>query len=96
MPASPVSRSVRTPVPADGPVDGPPAGRADVPEGGRGGFTAGCWVVDGPLDPGALRVRVAGGGQKVPLTVLGPGSVGTDREEWGELIREEAAAAEAE
>ncbi|MGA5600962.1 amino acid adenylation domain-containing protein [Streptomyces griseoincarnatus] len=96
MSASPVSRSVRTPVPADGPVDGPPAGRADVPAGGRGGFTAGCWVVDGPLDPGALRGRVAGGGQKVPLTVLGPGSVGTDREEWGELIREEAAAAEVE
>ncbi|MGA5327844.1 amino acid adenylation domain-containing protein [Streptomyces griseoincarnatus] len=96
MPASPVSRSVRTPVPADGPVDGPPAGRAAVPAGGRAGFTAGCWVVDGPLDPGALRGRVAGGGQKVPLTVLGPGSVGTDREEWGELIREETAAAETE
>ncbi|MEU6389355.1 amino acid adenylation domain-containing protein [Streptomyces sp. NPDC046939] len=96
MPASPVPRSLRTPVPAAGPLHGPPAGQADVPAGGRAGLTAGCWVVDGPLDPGALRVRIAGSGQEVPLTTLGPGSVGTDRAEWGGLIREEAAAAEAE
>ncbi len=99
MPPSPVSRSVRTPALVTGPVDAPPAGPAgpaEVPAGGRAGLTAGCWVVEGPLDPGTLRVRIAGGGLDVPLTVLGPGSVGTDRAEWGELIREEAAAAEAE
>ncbi|MGA5127083.1 amino acid adenylation domain-containing protein [Streptomyces pseudogriseolus] len=99
MPPSPVSRSVRTPVLVTGPVEGPPAGAAgpaEVPAGGRAGLTAGCWVVEGPLDPGTLRVRIAGGGREVPLTVLGPGSVGTDRAEWGELIREETAAAEAE
>ncbi|MEU4012622.1 amino acid adenylation domain-containing protein [Streptomyces pseudogriseolus] len=99
MPPSPVSRSVRTPVLVTGPVDAPPAGPAgpaEVPAGGRAGLTAGCWVVEGPLDPGTLRVRIAGGSRDVPLTVLGPGSVGTDRAEWGELIREEAAAAEAE
>ncbi|CAM5645270.1 hypothetical protein SALBM217S_00515 [Streptomyces griseoloalbus] len=99
MPPSPVSRSVRAPVLVTGPVDGPPAGAAgpaELPAGGRAGLTAGCWVVEGPLDPGTLRGRIARGGREVPLTVLGPGSVGTDGAQWGELIREETAAAEAE
>ncbi|MGW2499227.1 amino acid adenylation domain-containing protein [Streptomyces pseudogriseolus] len=80
-------------------MDGPPAGAAEpaeLPAGGRAGLTAGCWVVEGPLDPGTLRGRIARGGREVPLTVLGPGSVGTDGAQWGELIREETAAAEAE
>ncbi|MHC3454423.1 amino acid adenylation domain-containing protein [Streptomyces prasinus] len=67
-----------------------------MPAGGRAGLTTGCWVVDGPLDPGTLRARVTDGGREVPLTVHGLGSVGTDRTEWGELIREETAVAEAE
>ncbi|MFE7755039.1 amino acid adenylation domain-containing protein [Streptomyces sp. NPDC057418] len=95
-PSVPVPLSVRTPASAAGPVDVPPAGPAGVPAGGRAGLTTGCWVVDGLPDPGALRARVTEGDREVPLTVHDLGSGGTDRAEWGELVREETAAAEAE
>ncbi|WP_069170067.1 amino acid adenylation domain-containing protein [Streptomyces griseus] len=95
-PSVPVSVSVHPPVPAAGPGEVPPAGPAGVPAGGRTGLTAGCWVVDGRPDPVALRARVTDGGRNVPLTMYDLGSGGTDPTEWGELVREETAAAEAE
>ncbi|MFD6993853.1 amino acid adenylation domain-containing protein [Streptomyces sp. NPDC059943] len=99
-----MSASVPMSVPAAGPTAVPSAvpasvpspGPAGVPADGRSCLTTGTWVVDGRPDLRALRARVAARVPEVPLTVHDLVTGGTDSTEWGELVREETAAAEVE
>lgn len=92
-----MSASVPMPVPTAGPAAVPPAGvPAGVPADGRAGLATGAWVVDGRPDLRALRARVAARVPEVPLTVHDLAAHGADSTEWGELVREETAAAEVE
>ncbi|WP_330177292.1 amino acid adenylation domain-containing protein [Streptomyces sp. NBC_01498] len=92
----PVTVPVSASVPGAAPAAVPPVRPAAVPPGGLAGLTTGTWVVHGRPDLGALRARVAGPVPEIPLTVHDLAAGGTDPSEWGELVREESAAAEAE
>ncbi|TXL84351.1 amino acid adenylation domain-containing protein [Streptomyces sp. IB2014 016-6] len=91
-----MSASVPVSVPAAGPAAVPPPVPAGVAADGRSCLTTGTWVVDGRPDLRALRARVAARVPEVPLTVHDLVTGGADGTEWGELVREETAAAEVE
>ncbi|MFD3924054.1 amino acid adenylation domain-containing protein [Streptomyces sp. NPDC058595] len=84
------------PVPMSVPAAGPAAFPSPGPADGRAPLTTGTWVVDGRPDLRALRARVAARVPEVPLTVHDLAAGGADSTEWGELVREETAAAEVE